>query len=334
MKKIKVSATAILLFGLLFLASNANAQFNYPSKSKVSSIKGKILAVSFVLEDRNLVDRLRATPDKLAQYRNAVNYQDTLLKRAVQKVWKFGKGVEYMSWTDANKLITDGNSKYAILSIGIAERKAHDWLYVEAYDSNMYHKSIRDISKDNGYAVLSINLPGNNKKPELVYDCAINVAYPAQGDITAALSLIQNEFMLIMKKPEFKFDDFESEVKENKKMLKDKTLMIDQNQLEKGVTETEISKYYPYTFKVADFDTINDVKTSCDPGYAYILTFPHKISNVNMGSGSTAPIASYFQVIVSANDGKVIGRVVPSKTELPEKAERIGKKQIKAYTEE
>ncbi len=334
MKKIKVSATAILLSGLLLFASNVSAQFNYPPKSKVSALKGKILAVTFVLEDRNLVDRLRATPNKLAQYRNAVSYQDTLLKRAVQKMWKFGKGVEFMSWADANKLITEGNSKYAFLNIGFADRKAHDWLYVEAYDSNMYHKSIRDISKDNGYAVISISLPGSNKKPELVYDCAINVAYPSQGDFTAALSLIQNELMLIMKKPEFKFDDFESEVKDNKKLLKDKTLMIDQNQLEKGVTETEISKYYPYTFKVADYDTINDVKASCDPGYAYILTIPYKISNVNMGSGSTAPIPSYFQIIISANDGKVIGRVVPSKTEMPEKAEKIGKKQIKAYSEE
>jgi len=333
MNKIKLTGTAILLSVLLF-SSNINAQFKYPTKSQVSAVKGKILLVSYILEDRNTVDKLRETPEKLAQYRNSINYLDTLLRRSVGKVWKFGKGVEFMAALDAAKLMAEGNSKYAYMGLGITERKTHEWYYIQGYDSNMYHKSIRDIGKDNGYAVLSVSLPGSNKKPEPVYSIDMDVTYPAQGDITSALQLMENEFLLVMKKPETKFDDFESEVKDNRKLLKDKTLLIDQNQLERGVTEAEISKYYPYTFKITDFDTINDIETNCTAGYAYILTMPYKISTMNMGSGSTAPIATYFQIIVSANDGKVLGRAVPPKTETPDKAEHIGKKQVKDYTEE
>ena len=333
MKKVKATTTAIFL-GLLFISSGIHAQFKYPSKSQVSAVKGKILLVSYVLEDRTTVDNLRATPDKLAEYRNSIGYLDTLIKRSVQKVWKFSKGVEFASFEEATKIMNDGNSKYAFVNFGIAERKSHEWFYTQAYDSGIYHPSLRSLGKENGYAMVSISLPGKDKKPELVYNCAMPAAYPSQGDITAALELMQNEFMVIMKKPEFKFDDFEAEVKENKKLLKDKTLLIDQDQLEKGVTEAEISKFYPYTVQIAGFDTIEVVKSNCAAGYAYILTIPYKISTVNMSSGSTTPIASYFQIIVNASDGKILGRCVPSKTDVPERAEKIGKHQIKAYTEE
>jgi hypothetical protein len=88
---------------------------------------------------------------------------------------------------------------------------------------------------------------------------------------------------------------FTLEVIENSGKLKNKTLLVDKNFLDKKLTKEDFKKNYPYSYVISDLKLIEKTQTMRDKNYAYVEIAP---------IGGAANVMMHY--IVDCENGKII----------------------------
>ncbi len=305
----------------------AYAQFDTPNKPDINSIKSKVLLVETQDEvTRTLMD-LRPTPDLQQRYKDGVAHFNQLIQTVVDKNYKFGKKVEYMSAPKVAALIRDGKaSKYAILHYTIQNSKVDPMDIGPVYGGD-YTDSVRDYSKSKGFGIISIQLVNSDKKAEDIYSVAFPVAYPSGADLVYALQMMQYVFGKVLKTPDYQIKDFRAEMEKNNKALKRRTLLIAKSQVSPKTTLEELKTEYYHPIEIVDYKTIDDAVMNNDSNYAYVQVLPIK------ASASTAGKINILlrDLVLDAKDGRILATMKPGRMSREKIADDITKKEVKMF---
>jgi hypothetical protein len=132
MKIFKISLVAVIFCGLL-PAPKLHAQVPMPMKidpSFVEREKSKTVIVEMMEEDPKLVEKLskkEKNADRLQHYRDFISSNNVMLKKAVDKYWKFNTDIQYKTTSELYDYKKE-NKGFMVLSVGfIASGSSNNW---------------------------------------------------------------------------------------------------------------------------------------------------------------------------------------------------------------
>jgi len=275
---------------------------------------------------RTLMD-LRPTPDLQQRYKDGVAHFNQLIQTVVDKNYKFGKKIEYMSAPKVAALIRDGKAgKYAILHYTVQNSKIDPMDIGPVYGGD-YTDSVRDYSKSKGYGIISIQIINTDKKAQDVYSVALPVAYPSGADMVFAIQTMQYVFGKLMKNADYQVKDFRAEMEKNNRALKRRTLLIAKSQISTKTTITDLKEGYFHPIEIVDYKTIDDAVMNNDSNYAYVEVLPIKATPTMSGKISVV----LRDLVVDAKDGRIMATTKPGRMSRENIADDLTKKEVKAF---
>jgi hypothetical protein len=319
---------AALLLQLAFFVP-AHAQFQNIESKYLGQLRSKTLLVPTVEPDtRTLID-LKKTPEDLDRYNNGIANYNEALKNAVDKYAKFAKNVEYLPQSKVNAILKEGNTKYIVLQHSLYSGTIKPTMYADMYADKEYTSERRKISGKEGYGVFNLLMPVKDKDPEVIYAVYLPVAYPSPGDMIYAVQMISNQMATMQKNRTYQVSEFNAEIGKNNKSLKNKTLFIDNSQLEDKADINELTKAYPYNIKVVDYQEINRAIEENDSTVAYVQVVPMEMpeNKANYGKIKT-PV---MHLVLNAANGEVLAKSRVTRMDYDKLANDISRKEIDDY---
>jgi hypothetical protein len=144
---------------------------------------------------------------------------------------------------------------------------------------------------------------------------------PSESEMAGTLLLMQN----ILKKgaQENEFIDFPKEAKANAEKLRNLTLLIDEQQLEDGITEKAVKELYGLNYKIIPTRELEDAILRKAPGFAYVYMLPNSTRGGNM----------QLQLVLDTEKSEVVSVSMPPTFKLTGKhsGRRIGERNLKGY---
>ena len=245
-----------------------------------------ILISSFTIAQNTV-----GTPEQLKQFlktktlvvldEDPFNEANIQLKTAVQKNWKLTE-YEFINVEDYE--IKKKNPQFSFLTI-----------------DKVYYDGDKSASK---YNFLCIALGGNYKnESEMPQLCTVPLSYAdAEQEtycykIATMLNFLQNHIILTSKNQELKSSNIIDYYKKNLAELKNKTLYVAKDELDKLIgTEDKFKKIYPYKFK---FVTRDEIEEAIDNNNQDVV-FLHKVGPEKMN-----PKARCWNILIGAGDAKL-----------------------------
>ncbi len=320
---------ALLLVNLLVTAG-VQAQFQEIDSKYINQVKGKILLVALQEETTRTLLDLKPKPEETKKYKDGIANFNAMLQETAAKYWKYGtKGVEAKPQSEVDKLMKEGNAKYVVLQYALREGRPKPLMFKDIYGSGEYGNEHRELSKKEGYAVFHLQTPQRDKEPINIYSVFLPVAYPSQADMIYAVQMMNNQFATMLKKRDYKFDQFDQEIAENNKLLKKKTLLIDPSQLSSKTTVEDIKKGYGNNVEVADYATIIEAVKNGEEGYAYVMITPIEMPNSKITQNKVSVMLMHL--VIDTQDGKVLAKAKPTRMNYDKLADDITRKEAKEY---
>jgi hypothetical protein len=299
------------LFVLLLLCSTSTysqVQYEAGKKEDFTALIGKPLLVELLQEDPLIIDKLtkKGKKQELLNYQQFIDDYNYALQRAVRKFWKLNAVIGFRTSKQVKQLLEDKNNNYAILS------------WADGMQSRWDDYAANDLP----LPMLVFHSSGTRKAPFIQFTLPryANHNYKTfpESDIIFAVRFIHYSVkrLLIDGKTKKDITVLLSDNKEqNCAALKSKTLLIDKNLLDKGVTKEDIVQNYPYKILFLPESEISKAAYSADARFAYILTLPYKVLSANLAGAQSGPLsatlsvsrASCLRVVVDAQSGNVLG---------------------------
>lgn len=294
------------ILALILIASSAYGQFSMTSKKEAMQIKNAVLLVSLEEENPKTANKLTDKPDKLEHYRNQIEGRNHALKNAVEKYWSFSNKVEYTTEARAKELLKTEKGKYVQIGFGQyidyerfktgfgADGKPAGWGHT-INSSGMkeigmtYNRSTKYSETANMITTLTITDPDNIIKVHLP-----NV-YPSESDAVYGIQQIQYILNYLLADDNNSIMKLPGQIKKNSSELKNKTLLLDKEDLDGKLTEKEIKEAYPFTFKIVSQEEIDKAILEKDPNVAYV-----QITETPGGKGN---VSAHF--VNNPGDGKI-----------------------------
>lgn len=329
----------LVLFALLVLnAGFVQAQMGFGKPEDVAEIKKRPLLVMLEEEDPKKVSKLSKKPDELAVYQNEIKRVNDALKEAV-KYWTFHSHVEFKTRSEIKALQESRNKSFGVLSF--TRYRVEDWHTNFAtspgsarqrvfFDGNKgslttfesYWLSQRYVTAKRDIASVYIDLIEGVENGRPVYLQNLPNLFPTLGDLVFGVQMVQSylEGRLSGKNRSEGMED----LKERAGVLKQKTLLIDKDDVKGNLTSDDISENYQYKYQLTDYSTIEKAILDKDKNFAYVQIVPM------MGT------SGFVHYVVDAEKAVVIGYSAPFPIGLKgvsSGAARITAKHLKNYTQ-
>lgn len=325
----KRSLLMVLIFGVGFL--NSFSQNNTSSKEAIE-LKKRILIVGLEEQNPKMLKKLKGK--ELEFYQNQVDGNNYALQTSIEKYWKYNSEIKYLPLKEAKALLKSKPKEYALLTINKytdyeIKHIGKGWTRDKSLNSNLssnpsmlkYDPGTRYTEAANQISYLSIDMPSN-----IIYVNLPNllVSFP-----DGVYGVMQMQYILdhLCENEKLSYRDVVKE--RNGANLKNKTLLLCKDDLDKKLTEAAIKKIYPYKFKIASLDEINQAIVDLSPDYVIA-----QIVSVQGGKGNV-----FVHFLSETSNGCIDGLVMPSfaigikGTNLITYNQRIKEKQLKEYLE-
>lgn len=291
---------------VLFLISiislpTAQAQFGFGKLEDVQQIQKAPLFVVLLNSNEKKVKKLSKKDDgKLEQYRADIEAYNTAVKNAFQNSWSFSSDIRFITGEELDQIDTRENKgKYA------------------------YFKQLIDVGNpgimfDHKGAITTYNyaiyLTGKNKP---VYSFMYSTILPNEADFKLISQQIQGYLKTreSLKTKEKSRKEILAEIKANAPLLKEKTLLIEEESLSKSVLES-IGDLYKYPFKIVSKDEIDQAIISDAKDIAYLRIIPVGQITENSGILKISNLV-FMQYVINAENGEYLAYVTPSPFRLP-----------------
>lgn len=233
---------------------------------------------------------------KSDQEKPYVEYYNQAIQRAVRNFWIFNDSIVFMPRSQVQSLHKSGNTSYGVMQFAlweVREYKSDKWSknsFMHRYQSDSWIRTI--------LAVGLIEKAFQRALPYIYYNHLPNI-YPSEGDLVCAMQQIQSylQYRLEGKKAR----DMREEIEQNAYKLKEKTLLMDKEEVSKKLTDADIKAAYPYPYKLAGYEEIEKAILSRDPKYAYVQIVPMAMNEKTV----------YAHLVVNAENGEMLGWSAP-----------------------
>jgi len=209
---------------------------------------------------------------------------DDNVKMVINKFWRFNKDIHFANMENTVGLLKGNESKFFVLSVNKVE--ATEITKYGVYTNYFIRFSIKLGEKH------------NKTRPAFFQDVLLHEENGKttvdKRDIIFAVNYIQNHFEA-RKAGKSRFGLFMLEVKENSGKLENKTLLIDEKQMDKKMDVSKIAQDYVFPYKISNLTEIENAQLSQDKRYAYVEIIPIGGSRVNN-----------FHLVVDCETGLVI----------------------------
>lgn len=321
-----------LLTFLIFLLICSNTFAQNVSSKEAKEFKTRSLIVG--LEEMNPKKIKKLKPKELEYCKSQIEGNNYALKTAVEKYWKFNSTVEFLPLSEAKKLLKNKANEYALLSFLKYKDYEHfrsgagwskgpnnyttstQWSPALTYNSGTHYTTaaneIMTINIDMPSTIFSVNLPN---------------LYVSLPDAVYGIKQMEYVFNRLIENDKLNFRDILKEGSGN--TLKDKTLLLCKNDLDKKLDEEEIKNIYPYKYKIVTIEEID--KAIIDQDNECVIV---QIVSVKGGKGNVS-----IHYLSDTSTGRIVGYVVPTialrvkGTKLITYNEKIKEKHLKEYLE-
>lgn len=285
--------TFVLL--LLCFSSQLQAQFGYGKIEDIETIKkSPLLVVTQSLIEKQ-EKKLAKKPDELKQCQENMALFNANLKLGIEKNWNYSKEIIFITEKELETYNKNSKGKYAYMRNDIIAGKDGS--------SIMTNKNL--ISTSN-YAIY---ITGENSP---VYSMMYFSGVPNEADFKFIVNQIQAYFKgRIDKKASNKSNkQIKEEIASNSKRIKDKTLLLESDDLSDDVKK-EIAKIYKFPYKITTKNEIDQAILSNDKTVAYLRIVPVGQVSGNSGAVSVSKLL-FVQYFYDSETNDILGMILPS----------------------
>ncbi|HSI70726.1 MAG TPA: hypothetical protein VK941_10870 [Gillisia sp.] len=292
----------IVLFLIGFIShSSVQAQFGYGKLEDVQQIQKVPLLVVLLSSNEKKVKKLSKKKNgNLEQYLADIDSYNTAVKNAFQNSWNFSTDIKYIT----SEELKEYNSK-------------------QNKDKYAYFRQLIDVGDignvfDHKGAITTYNyaiyLTGKRKP---VYSHMYSTILPNEADFKLISQQIQGYLKAreSLKTKEKSRKEILAEIKANAPLLKQKTLLIEEENLSKSVLQS-IGELYKYPYKIVSRDEIDQAIISDAKDMAYLRIIPVGQVSENSGILKISNLI-FMQYVINAENGEYLAYVTPSPLRLP-----------------
>jgi len=301
MKKTTFFSAVILS---LAFAGLAKAQFNYIKPDDIDQFHGRTLIVIVEKPADAVTEKLnkKHKTGAVDAYSKAMDDFNKNFADAITQYWKVSGGeVEYKTIDEVNDISDKKN--YAVLFCRSVSQADLATPYITK-NGIMWWPDYKEVAHDKDFTdkmtvMGMVLLDKFNKTP--FYQFPLPNLYPTKEDLKYALNVANYyiNYRIDHRKDAPKKLD-EQMVQENQPTLKDKTLLLRRDWLDKRLTKAEIDKYYPFPYMIAGKDTVDKAIDSADTKYAVAMVVPCDIAEGPNGA------LQYVQYGYNIEDGAIL----------------------------
>ncbi len=325
------------VLGILFsiIAINTYAQFGRGKIEEIEAVQKRKLIVILEEPRESVIKKLtkKKKDSELDNYKAAVDEYNAEMKEVVEKYWPYKEnGFEYKTYKQVQALKKAKNTKFAVLycisqrpstfSSGYASAEGLSWTW-----------NIKEDSEDRDYFDYFTTMVVNqieDFESTPIYSTPLPDIFPTKASLVFGINNTKSyfDYRIRKKKNGEKINQQEvadNQVKENAPKLKDMTLLIRKDLLNKELPEASIGTYYGYKFKVATKEEVDNAIMSQQEQTGYIVILPTVVSNSNTN------YIIYMQFIYDAKTNELMAYIRPSTLSMMGAAQiggKAGKKTI------
>lgn len=259
----------------------------------IATVKSHPLVVILKDEDPKELKKLAKKPEELADYKASISDYNKQMQELAPKLWKFSPSVAFKHESDLEALRKAKDTQVGVLKHAdfvLAHRHTMSGPGGVANPANSYYSS-EHIS------ALMLQVLGDGDESK-VWRVQLAPGPIYTSDIIFSLASIQTYIQ--SRADGRKGSEMREEIAQNSKKLPGKTLLIDEEDLKRGLTAADIKQAYPFPYQVVPRGTIETAAASYDNRYAYIRLLP--ITEGMM-----------VQVAVDAASSDLMGMSLPSR---------------------
>jgi hypothetical protein len=288
----------------LSMAMATQAQFDYVKPDDIDAAHSRTLIVITEKPADNITEKLnkKHKTDQVDVYKNAMDAFNKNFADAIAKYWKItGGDVQYKTLDEVND-IADKKS-YVVMFCRSVEQGDLSTSY-QAKNGIMWWPDFKEVQHDKDFTgkmtVMGISLLEKfNKTP--LYQCPLPDLYPTKQDFLYMLNATNNYLDYRINHRDESVKNIDAKMlEENQPVLKDKTLLLRRDQLDKKLTPAIITKMYPFPYLIAGSDTVNAAIDSADSKYAVAMVVPCDIEVAANGG------VAYAQYVYNIEDGAIL----------------------------
>jgi len=292
-----------------------HAQFGMGKIDEIESVQKRKLIVVLEEPRERILKRLtkKKKEDQVESYKTALNEYNAIMKEVIEKYWPYkANGIEYKSYKEVLALKKADNKDYAVVYCISQHPSSFNAGFVNS-DGLNWSWDMKDDSEDRDYldyfTTMVVNVIEDfERKP--VYSTPLPDVFPSKASIVFGVSTCQYyfDYRIRTKKNGEKVDAQkmqEEQIKENAPKLKDMTLLIRQDWLNKDLPEASIKTHYPYKYKVVSSEEMDKAVVGQQEKTAYILILPYVISTSKTNS------IMFFHYIYDAKSCALMAFVQP-----------------------
>ncbi|HTA26348.1 MAG TPA: hypothetical protein VK809_01065 [Bacteroidia bacterium] len=308
MKNYKIFLVA--LFVCLLPFTNLHAQmdgFINAGPSDLKIMQSRTLLVEIKEEDQKVEASLaknKKDPDAVQHYKDFITNNNSMLKKAVDKYWKFNSTVQYKTSSDLMKLVGKSD-QYVIISFqGITGDNFEE---TTAFDMPViiYNRSERTGKQepDDYMYMPPSSIPDNPNSECWTY---------AQSAYDFAIIQMQaNIDYMIKNNKKIRYLDYAKKISEEKKCgeLQTETLVMDNSMLDDKVDESAIKSFYKGPIELTDGKSDETFENHVQ-GKEVIFSFPYGVASTSISIATISALYS-AKAIVDCKTGELIYFYLP-----------------------
>lgn len=289
----------------LALGGVAQGQFADVNPDNLDAVHDRTLIVVVEKPSDAITEKLNVKhlEDQLDNYKKAIDEFNKNFSDAITQYWKVSGGdVQYKTLDDIND-ITD-KKNYAILFCRTVTQ-ADMGSSLEANNGIMWWPDIKAVAHDKDFAnkmtVMGVVLLDRIGKAPF-YQVPMPDIYPTKADLEYAVNVANNylNYRVNHRKERSKEMTLEM-LQENQPRLKDKTLLLRRDWMDKRMTKAQMDKYYPFPYMIAGKDTIERLINADSSDYAVAMVVPYDMAAAPNGG------LLYVQYAYDIDDGAILG---------------------------
>lgn len=276
-----IQRNVYISFLFLVLVSIGNLQICHsqiPSIEDIQSVKSRKLLVLLAEPDMEVIEELKVKNSSLiGVYKESFNIYNANLKIAMDSFWGVHNEYKFITQMEAELLRKEKNEDFAIVfsfyvtSLGYL-RYNLEWQSEDIiYNALNYHKY-----KRKGIYALSVVFSedyGNGKLP--IMTVPSNRFIPTKTEMACMVNVLNSIFLGNVDDAERIGIKHSSELKDkNCDTLKQLILLINENNIEDGLTFEKIKEIYPYDFMITNDKFIDSITYSKNKKYVYLYAYP------------------------------------------------------------
>jgi len=298
MNKLKLFSTLVFFTAI---GGVSKAQFDFISPTDIDEIHKRTLIVVVEKPTDFVTQKLdkKKKQDKLDTYKAAVDAFNKNFASVISQYWKVTAGdIEYKTLDDLNDINDKRN--YAVIFCRSATQPDLAAPYINV-NGLMWWPDIAEELRDKDFStrmtVMGLALLDKfNKTP--CYQFPMPNLFPTKEDLIYAVNGMNNYINYHIDHRNVSPKKInEQMLEENQPTLKDKTLLIRRDWIDKRLTKAEIEKDYPFPYMIAGKDTVNNAIDSADSRYAIAIVAPYDWATAATGG------VQYVQYVYNIENG-------------------------------